>query len=164
MKNRGQVQLGESTAVVIIVIILLVLGIVFWNRVSSSNIQEIQSQYQELSVIEIANMVSEMSELKCYEASVNKVKCLDWYKILAMSNMTNNKTDPATFLYYNYYFKNSKITIVQIYPDSRNVTLYDAKLSNHTRSLLIPLPINIRDYVNKTTYYGLIMVEGYYNN
>jgi hypothetical protein len=53
-----------------------------------------------------------------------------------------------------------------MYPSSgadENITLYDAKLNNSIRKLLIPIPVNIKDYVNKETYYGLIIVEGYYN-
>jgi hypothetical protein len=162
MGHNGQIQLGESTAVVIIIVIMLVLGIVFWNKVSNSGIMSIQSQSQELSVIETANTVPEMPELKCYESKVDQVKCLDWYKILAMSNATND-TNSKAFEYYNYYFKNSKITVMKIYPEEGNVTIYDAKLNNNKRTLRIPIPVNIRDYVTDRTYYGLILVEGYYN-
>ncbi|MGV8141384.1 MAG: hypothetical protein ACP5NW_03005 [Candidatus Woesearchaeota archaeon] len=162
MRRKGQTQLGESTAVIIIVIIILFLGVVFWNKVSNSDIKEIQMQSQELSVIEIANNVPEMSELKCYESGVNKVKCLDWYKVLAMSNATHD--NPEVFDQYNNYFKNSRITVTRLYPGiERNITIYDAKLNNNARTLLIPIPVNINDYVEKQTYYGLIIVEGYYN-
>jgi hypothetical protein len=162
--KKGQVQLGETTAVIIIVIILLVIGIVFWSRVSSSNVNDINIQSQELSVIEIANTVPELTELKCYESGVNKVKCLDWYKVLAMNESINDNSDKSVFLFYNNYFKNSKITIFRIYPEVRdnNITIYDAKLSNNTKTLLISIPVNIRDYVAKETFYGTIVVEGYY--
>jgi len=166
---RGQIQLGETIAVVFIVMILLVIGMVFWNKVSNSNIRNIQSQSQELSVIEIANNVPELAELKCYEASVNQVKCLDWYKIVAMSNAMKNTSDRSAFILYNNYFKNSKITIVKMYPTTsgevENITLYDSKIGNNTNStttLLIPVPIHIKDYVNHQTFYGMIIVEGYY--
>jgi len=164
--RRGQVQLGETTAVIIIVIILLVIGIVFWSNVSKSNVTTIITQSQELSVIEIANIVPELTELKCYESGVNKVKCLDWYKVLAMNESINNKDDKSAFLFYNDYFKNSKITIVRIYPDvseNQNITIYDAKLDNTAKKLLISIPVNIKDYVSQKTYYGTIIVEGYYN-
>jgi len=176
MKNRnnpkirkskiGQVQLGETTAVIIIVIILIVVGAVFWSKISSSNVREVQSQSQELQVIEIANGISELTELKCSEVGVSQVKCLDWYKILAMSNAMNNSADKTTFEFYNNYFRNSKISIVKIYPEDEtsNITLYDAKLNGSTRNLLIPIPIHIYNSVNKETYYGLILVEGYYNS
>jgi hypothetical protein len=178
IKNHrsGQIQLGETTAVIIIVIILLIVGIVFWNNVSSSNIRAIQSQSQELSVIEVANVVSELPELKCYDSSgvnnydsgVNKYNCIDWYKIVAMSEAINNTKDKDVFEYYNNYFKNSRITIVKMYPEEGNITLYDVKLNNSAKKL-INIPINIRDYVSvdgrlvKETVYGQIIVEGYYN-
>jgi hypothetical protein len=166
--RRGQIQLGETTAVIIIVIVLLIIGIVFWNNVNSSNIKDIQSQSQELSVIEIANMVSDLPELKCYDAGVNKYNCIDWYKVLAMSEAINDTKDKRVFEYYNNYFKNSRITIIKMYPEEGNITLYDVKLNNSAKKL-INIPINIRDYISadgrltKETVYGQIIVEGYYN-
>jgi hypothetical protein len=166
--RHGQVQLGETTAVIIIVIILLIIGIVFWNNVSSSNIKNIQSQDQELSVIEVANLVSELPELKCYDSGTEKYNCIDWYKVKAMSQAIDNTEDKSIFEYYNNYFKNSRITIVKIYPQEGNITLYDVKLNNSVKKL-INIPINIRDYVSedgrlvKETAYGIIVVEGYYS-
>jgi hypothetical protein len=165
---RGQVQLGETTAIIIIVIILLVIGIVFWSKVNRSNVTDIQTQSNELSVIEIANMIPELPELKCYESGVNKVKCLDWYKVLAMNASINDPNDKTAFEFYNTYFKNSRITIKRIYPevgtsDISNITIYDAKLNTSTRTLLISIPVNIKDYIAKETFYGMIIVEGYYN-
>jgi len=169
-RNRGQIQLGETTAVVIIVIILLVIGIVFWNKVSVSNVKDINTQSNELAVIEIANMIPELPELKCYESGVNKVKCLDWYKVLAMNASINNPDDTSTFEFYNTYFKNSRITVVRMYPEpgagpnnATNITIYDAKINRSTITSLISIPVNIKDYAAKKTYYGQILVEGYYN-
>jgi ribosomal protein L7/L12 len=169
IRRKGQVQLGETTAVIIIVIILLVIGIVFWNNVNSSDIKSMQSQSQELSVIEIANIVSELPELKCYDSGVNKYNCIDWYKVKAMSESINNTEDKSVLEYYNNYFKNSKIMIIKIYPEEGNITLYDAKLNNSSKKL-INIPVNIRDYKSadgrlvKETVYGMIIVEGYYND
>jgi hypothetical protein len=163
MKRHGQIQMGETVAVVIIVIILLVVGIAFWGRMSRANIGEIQEQSEELSVIEIANLVSELPELKCYEAGVSKVKCLDKYKILSMRDAMS---DDAVLKYYNSYFMNSRITIMTIYPDvslsQQNITIYDAEINNKTTTLQISIPVNIVDDVNKVTSYGMIIVEGYY--
>jgi hypothetical protein len=169
--NVGQIQLGETVAVIVIVIIILFVGIVFWNKVDISSAKDVASQSNELSVIEIANIIPEMPELKCYESSVSKVKCLDLYKSLAMSEANNDSTRPEIFQYYNYYFQNSKITINILYPQYNetwgadpeyNITLYDAKLAGSTKTLMISMPANIKDYVHKKTYYGIVIVEGYY--
>lgn len=167
--NKGQIQLGETVAVVVIIIILLVIGIVFWSRVSESDVKSVKTQSNELSAIEIANMIPEMTELKCYESGVNKVKCVDWYKILAMNATINNPSDKSAFEFYNTYFKNTQITIERIYPapgpginNATNITLYDVKLNATTRTVLISIPVNIKDYVTKKTYYGQITVRGYY--
>jgi hypothetical protein len=158
--RKAQLQMGETIAVVIIVIVLLFLGITFWNRINSSGTEALSESSQELSVIEIANTVAELPELKCSDMSVESVKCLDWYKVRAMAN--NIEIYPETKKYYNDYFKNSKITIARIYPNEDNTTIYDVKLSDQTARLEIKLPVNIRDNVNDVTSYGMIIVEGYY--
>ncbi|HYD03196.1 MAG TPA: hypothetical protein VEC16_02755 [Alphaproteobacteria bacterium] len=158
--KKAQIQLGESVAVIVIVIIMLVIGITFWSKVSNSDIEEVNTQANELSVIEIANSVSEMSEFKCYDSNVNKVKCVDYYKVKSMGDLTQQRGD--VYQYYSNYFQNSKITIQILYPHAENITLYDANLSNSTKSLLIPVPVNVKNYISRQTYYGLIVVEGYY--
>jgi hypothetical protein len=159
--KKGQVQLGESIAVIIIVIIMLIIGISFWARISSSDTEKILTDAQELSVIEIANSVSEFSELKCFDSNVNKVKCLDYYKLKAMSNLTNSS--PEIREYYNNYFRNSKITVQMLYPEQENITIYDAKLNSSSKTLLIPIPVNVKNYITQEVFYGLILVEGYYS-
>ena len=157
--------MGESIAVIFIVIILLFVGIVFWNNVSSSNVRDIQAQSDELSVIEIANMVSDLPELKCSDAGVYEVKCLDLYKIKAMNQTVQKAEYPdheKMIEFYHNYFKNARITVVELYPTQENITIYDIKTENVTKKL-ISVPVNIRDNVHQETSYGLIVVEGYYN-
>jgi hypothetical protein len=177
--------MGESVAVTIIVIVLLILGVVFWNNVSSSDIEGIGIQTQELSVIEIANLVPDLPELQCSESGVSQVKCLDKYKAFAMNGVTRADYNTSIIIpemhsrmlkYYNEYFGNSKITLMTIYPapatDPNNpngniydeIVLYDVNHNekSNPRTIQISLPVNIYNVVAGTTEYGLIIVEGYY--
>ncbi len=173
--KKGQVQLGETVGVTIVIIVLIFLGIVFWNKNSSGNISEIASQSHQLTTIEIANMVPELSEIKCYDMGVAQIKCVDYYKLRALNEsiQTNNKI----FLYYHDYFKNSKIIVRQVYPQQEVkdengkiektdilTVIYDAKLRDQNKTLIISLPVTIRDEIKDTTSYGFIEVQGYYTN
>jgi len=155
--------MGETIAVTIIIIILLMLGILFWNKMNSTNVEDVKIMNTELSVIEVANVVSSLPELQCSQSGVNQAKCLDWHKIKAMNESMN---ETKILRYYNDYFKNSRITIMTIYPqpepDVENMTIYDAQLDSSTITRQISIPINIYDSVNDKTRYGLIIVEGYY--
>ncbi|GIU69231.1 MAG: hypothetical protein KatS3mg002_0467 [Candidatus Woesearchaeota archaeon] len=163
--KKSQIQMAESIAVVIIVIFLLVIGIVFWSNIRKSDVDVKKIEYQDLSVIEIAKIASELPELRCYNNNViTKVNCFDWYKVLAL-----NKTirDPAykdaLFSYYNYYFKNSRVSIKEVYPNETSIVIYDNNISK-TTTLQITIPIIIeKNYgtVSKKSF-GLLIVEGYY--
>jgi hypothetical protein len=166
--RKGQVQMGETIAVTVIVIVLLVLGIVFWNKMSSTNSEDVKIQSQELSVIEIANIASSLPELQCSESGVSQAKCLDKHKITAMNMSMDDSSQSSIKKYYNEYFGYSKITIMILYPipnnpADENITIYDAGLANVATSRLITLPVNIYDSVQDITVYGMIIVEGYYS-
>lgn len=167
MSKRSQIQMAESIAVIIIVIFLLVIGIVFWNSIRQDDIKTSSLEREDLSVIALAKVAAELPELRCYSSStVSKVNCFDYHKILAL-NASMHSSDPVlrsqTFDYYNYYFRNSRITIQQVYPTEDSIVLYDNNISRQT-SLQISIPIIIeKNYGKKSTRgFGLLIVEGYY--
>ena len=167
MKNskRSQVQMLESIAIVVIVIIMIVIGIVFWNKVKRDDIQDTSLEYQDISVIELAKIASELPELKCYNANIaTEVNCFDWYKILALNKTLHDPASrDAAFAYYNNYFHNSRITFQQVYPSEINMTIYDNNITS-SRALQISIPIIIeRNYGREGIKgFGWIIVEGYY--
>jgi len=148
--------MGESIAVVIVVVILLIIGIAFWRALHISDTKETIDLSQEYSVIELAKTVTELPELKCYAAqSVSKVNCFDYYKIMALKE-TIGETDRAAFNYYSNYFKNSKITFSIIYPDfdsnpdtaSYEIILYDNEIAGSKSQLEIVIPALPRTLFN----------------
>lgn len=165
MNKKSQIQMAESIAVVIIIIFLLVIGVVFWSNIKKSDIDVKKTEYQDLSVIEIAKIASELPELRCYNANiVTKVNCFDWYKILALNKTIKNPSlGKEIFSYYNYYFKNSRVTIREIYPNETSVIIYDNNISK-TTTLQITIPIIIeRNYGSSSKKsFGMLIVEGYY--
>jgi len=165
--KKSQIQMAESIAVVIIIIFLLVIGIVFWSGINRDDIKTSQLEYQDLSVIELAKIAAELPELRCYNTNVvTKVNCFDWYKILAMNysmNSPSSTNKAQVFDYYNYYFKNSRITIQQIYPNDTSVVIYNNNISKQT-TLQISIPIIIEKNYGREGRkgFGLLIVEGYY--
>lgn len=165
MYKKSQIQMAESIAVVVIIIFLLIIGIVFWMSIRKEDIKTSATEYQDLSVIELAKIASELPEFKCYNYnSVSKVNCFDWYKLLAINETLK---DPAKrqefFNYYNYYFKNSRISVQEIYPNETKIILYDNNISK-TISLQITIPIVIEKNlgINSKYSFGLLIVEGYF--
>jgi hypothetical protein len=153
--------MGESIAIIIIVVILLVVGITFWRKITAGDIQQIDSEQSDRSVIELAKVAAELPELKCYTNDVNaKVNCFDWYKLKAMQNMSKNST---VFDYYFNIFGKSRIIFMQVYPDEMNITVYDYNVSAN-RALTISIPIIIEKNIGREGKkgFGMMVVEGYY--
>ncbi len=165
ISRRSQIQMAESIAVVIIIIFLLVIGIVFWSSIRKEDFKTTKLEYEDLSVIELAKVAAELPELRCYSSNiVTKVNCFDWYKILALNKtMHDPSMKQETFDYYNYYFKNSRITIRQVYPNETSIVLYDNNISK-TSALQISIPIIIEKNYGREGKkgFGLLIVEGYY--
>ena len=169
LSKRSQIQMGESIAVVIIVIILLVIGIALWRNSQASDIRSSQIESQDSALIDMAKTASELPELRCYSTEdVKQVNCYDWYKLLALNeSMHNSTTRPETFRFYNNYFGKSRITFQKVYPEpEENLTIYDNNISAN-KALRISIPIVLSYGISRSDSdikaFGMIIVEGYYN-
>lgn len=162
--KKGQIQNIETIGVIIIVIVLIILGITFWSKVRSSDISDQKSQAEELSLIDIAKTLNELPELKCYQIGTETVECIDLYKALAF-NKTLNSVDEINrrkmMQYYNHYFKTTKITIEQTYPEKIIIELYNNNISNASSQTKIFQPTIIRDNLKNVNNFGIITIEGY---
>ncbi len=163
MNKKAQIQMGETVAIVIIVVILLILGLVFWNKISTGDVREITRERQELSVIDIAKIVQEMPEFRCSSTSSEKANCFDRYKILAFKKSFDggNTQNTEMFSLYSDYFLESRISFREIYPDEETIIIYDSNITNQTTKQ-IDIPINIYDPITKQYSFGLITIEGFY--
>ena len=163
--KKSQIQLLESVAVVIVVIFLLIIGIVFWKNSQKQDITQMVSDSEDLDIITLAKVASELPELKCYSTeTVTKINCFDYYKILALNKtMGDPATRDAAFQFYNNYFHRSRITFQQLYPTEENITIYDNNVSA-TRSIKIRIPIVLEKNLGREGIktFGMIIVEGYY--
>ncbi|MFA5797758.1 MAG: hypothetical protein WC916_07050 [Candidatus Woesearchaeota archaeon] len=162
LRKKGQLQMGETIAIVIIVVLIIIFSIVFWGKVKKGDIQQVGSEQAELSVVEVSKLLNEMPELNCYQSGVQEVECVDLYKILALNaTMNNDTTKNMTFDYYRNYFRTSRITFKQIYPTNISFVIYDNNISNSSSRQLY-MPVLIKDSVKNTYNFGVIIVDGYY--
>jgi hypothetical protein len=143
------------------VVVLLIMGIAFYSKVQGRNADKLAQKAQDLAVIELAKTASELPEFKCFTQDVAKVNCFDYYKILAFNATIR---EPGMSDYYYNYFKSSRITFQQIYPEEWNITIYNYNISAQ-RSLIISIPILIEKNLGRSDVqdgFGFIIVEGYY--
>jgi hypothetical protein len=165
MNRKSQIQMGETIAIIVIVMFILIIGLGFWKSTQTKDIEIKARDSEDLSIIVLSKTVPELPEFKCYSTeSVSKVNCIDYYKIMAFNlSMNTPLSRQKTFDYYRNYFHRSKITFAQLYPSEFNITVYDNNITS-TKSLKISIPIVIEKSLGRKGVkgFGLLIVEGYF--
>ncbi|RJQ17580.1 hypothetical protein C4573_01220 [Candidatus Woesearchaeota archaeon] len=142
MKPRNaQIQLGESTAAIVVIIILIVLGLVFYSVLSRSNVDDKKIEIANLEAIEVASFATAIPELHCTFLGAASANCFDAVKVANFSSLLSSDTD--AYLYYAEFFKNARISIEEVYPGNASWLIYENNKSVRQSELPVYIPINL---------------------
>lgn len=136
-------QMGESIAIIIIVILLVVFGFVFYTKWAQAKISMGAAGSREEDAFAVASIVANLPELHCSKNTVVELACYDLLKIEHLRTMITDSNaglrsyPPETcqlsqdmtkdaFFFYNSLFKNSRISVYEIYPDPNDLTVFAA--------------------------------------
>lgn len=157
--RKGQIQLGESTAVAFIIIILMVLGIVVYGVLSNTGKAVSQIELRERAAIEVASSVLYAPELQCSFLGKTSVTCFDAAKL---KHFTSTVQEPERLVYYQELFGQANITLVQVYPDQAPpLPIYQHNLSEPASATPVYIPINIYDAVTERFAFGFLAITVY---
>jgi hypothetical protein len=193
--RRAQVQMGEAIMVVVIVIILIVFGFVFYTRWAESNIKSQSGASREEDAYAVATVASNLPELHCSEMNVVSITCYDTLRIAALKTVIEDSkrgsnaggvVSKEAFFYYSSLFKNSNITVYEIYPsyapdvacwpgddcvppipalnwsEPLYYTIYDNPPDKITQRIPARIPITLYDPLTEKEKFGIIEVVRYY--
>lgn len=163
--NKAQIQMIETILVLFIFLIILVFGIYLYYEYSFVNIQETAFKLSESQANAMLSSITSLPELSC----INQKNCIDIIKLTNFKQIyTQNRA------YYLGLFKNKKITIQQIYPETtqnlctfqdifpincNEITIYQT--TEKPNKYIISLPISLY-YPNFNKYsLGKIQIEVY---
>ena len=163
-QKRGQIQLFETIAVLLVFFIIVGLSISFYFFISKQGSKKEHQRALELSAITTAQKVSTLPELDCIQVGVHLEKCFDELKIKAFQDTVAGK--PVQDFYFDT-LGYSRLSLQKIYPrSSPAITLYDKPpLTDASNPLAMAnisiektfLPINTYDPLSKT--YGFAVLE-----
>jgi len=122
--NSGQIQLNETLFIIIFIILIIVFGLVFFSQAENDSIRTKQKEYRQLDSIVTTQYVTSLTELKCSVYGTEDQSCFEEIKLTAFENLTKNDWDLVGEYYVNK-LGTAKITIEEIYPQSRNWTIYN---------------------------------------
>ncbi|MFH1649446.1 MAG: hypothetical protein ABIA93_02770 [Candidatus Woesearchaeota archaeon] len=146
--------MGETIAIIIVVIIMLVLGLVFYSRIQGENVQEKQSTYRGLNAVQVARVVGTLPELTCTRGVAQDTTCVDIVKARIFKTAAEND-----YVAYQRLIGDAQITVYETYPTKRNISIYNRTVNGSYSS--IKIPIIIHDPVNRTNSFGYVQVNTY---
>ncbi|MFO8016838.1 MAG: hypothetical protein R6U32_07085 [Candidatus Woesearchaeota archaeon] len=113
-RKKGQMKSFESVAVLIIFFILVGLGLMFYAGVHKTSLKQKYAERTEQEAVKIAMKVSYLPEALCSKRGIVEDDCFDVYKLNAITDWINE--DERMFLHYQGDFRESVITIKQVFP------------------------------------------------
>jgi len=167
MRRKAQMQMTETIFVVFIIMIIVLLGFVFYSKFQEQSLKEKQKENRNLKIIEMAHRMSFWPELECSEAGVSEFMCLDRTKLITLGKfIIDSKQENSQLNYaFNYYWAllgNSKITVTEIYPSfTHQLGLDYWEIWNNTGTKrttdVVRIPVSI--YNPLTTHYAFGIME-----
>lgn len=157
IKNKhSQIKMVESVFVVIIFIIILVIGIVFFSRFQESGARHRETERQLSESIQLAQTFASLPEISCSEGSVVSDNCLDLLKLEAMDMLS--RTDN---IFYYDLFRFGKITVEMLYPDEGERWVIYNQTKEGSGYFTMALPMVIYNPKEEERFFGLMEVRYY---
>ncbi len=106
---KGQIQFGESLMVVIVLVLILTIGMVFYFNVSKGAIKEEVRYREDAQAVTLAKNVLSTPEIKCGRLAGRGDACIDGAKLDALAWLIEN--DPSVKAYYASVFEYATIRV-----------------------------------------------------
>tara|TARA_Y100000310_G_C20648078_1_gene797785 strand:+ start:974 stop:1474 length:501 start_codon:yes stop_codon:yes gene_type:complete len=153
-KRKGQIQMGESVAILFIFFILIVFGFVFYMKILGSSAQVEFQENIQLQAIGVAQRVSFLPELQCSRDNVRKENCIDLFKLSHLDELV-----PEHQLHYFDLFGFSRVTVQQLFPSGSDLLVYDNVPATFTDKLSTFIPTSLYNGTTGNFNMGVLVVE-----
>lgn len=149
MKKNAQIKFGETIGVIIIVYMILMVGLIWYNNYNSKDLAEIREKDLQDRAFEKFDYLNKLSLIHVSQRGIIDNE-FDLFSLIAFSNVTQNKTQRE---FYSKQLGEATI-IIKIY-NSSNTNLS----RNETQILLYNLtPNENKNIIKQENYISLIPV------
>jgi hypothetical protein len=155
--KKGQMQMGESIAIMIIFFIFISFGMIFYMRIMESGTDTQRMENLQLRVVQVAQRASFLPELQCSEENVRKDNCIDLLKVGPAAEEIENDR-----LHYYDSFGFSKIVIREVFPEQKQWVIYNNTPTDYKGKMdkkVTFIPIALSNYTQRKYYFGVMEVE-----
>lgn len=152
--RKGQIQIGETIAVLFVFFILIVIGFIFYANVIKGNIEQEKEEISQLKSIGIAQRVMFLPEVQCSEDNIVIDNCIDILKLDSAQKLMKEKE-----IYYYDLLEFSDVTIARIYPDEARWSIYSRKTEDYKNKFVTNVPISLYDPTTRKHGFGVLTIE-----
>ncbi len=146
-------HINETNIVLMVFVVLLLFGLVFYVRETKQHIDELKSSEKIKRSLLLMNSFLSSSEFQCSSNNRVDINCLDVDKLMSFSRLMNNEEFRD---YYNEMFKDSRISIRQIYPTRQDIISYNFSEIENGIVRYVPVSLYFR---NRGNAIGFVVVE-----
>jgi hypothetical protein len=156
--KQAQIEMGESIAIIFIFLIIIAFGLIFYMNITKGSAAVKKEETSQLETVDTIQEVSYLPELQCSGNSIIKQNCMDILKLKAAEPVMKENQ----ILYYDI-FGYSTISIEEIYPVERNLTVYNNSLDDlKAEKKLTYKPILLYDPIDKLYHFGMLTIATYF--
>ena len=152
-RKRSQMKIGESMVVIIIFLILIVFGLVFYVRFKLIQVDSDAKLNAELIAIQTAQKIQFLPELQCSTEGTVDYNCVDILKLATFDELDYAKTG-----IYEAMFPKTKISVKQIYPTGPSWTVY-GKDSLIGETHYFAIPVALFNATSKKYNFGYVEIK-----
>ncbi len=153
--KKSQIHMMETISVLFIFFVLVFVGMIFYTNFMKVRLEEDIETQQDLTKIQINQIVSFLPELQCSQDNIVTSNCIDLLKLDSASNVISNNFED----YFNF-FAYSNITVKKIFPASTKDWHLYSNVRNGSRTRTY-FPISLYEPINDSYFFGLMIVEVY---
>jgi hypothetical protein len=164
MKRRAQMQIGEMVMVLIVVFMLGISSLVWYNRSAGKETERVIDEDSRISLAQTARVVSDMPELRYSLASREDAIVIDYFRAQAFAE--NIDVDGKDI--YRERFAGYKVELRCVQPCSDNpknpnynfatIPLFDYTIDDGRNQQPFVIPVLIHDPVSRRSSFGTLTV------
>jgi len=152
--RKGQIQIGETIAVLFVFFILIVIGFIFYANVIKGNIEQEKEELSQLKSIGIAQRVMFLPEVQCSEDNIVTDNCIDILKLDSAQKLMKEKE-----IYYYDLLEFSDASVMQIYPNEARWSIYSRRTDDFRNKFVTNVPISLYDPTTRKYGFGVLTIE-----
>lgn len=157
--KKAQIRLFESMAVLVVFLLLLGIGSVFYFKLQRASIEREIVKSENLYSIQLYQRALYLPELDCSFMSVQKDNCFDIMKLRFFSEILDSEENRIA---YFDVFGFSKVRVKQVYPSESDwFVLYSNVPDNYRSKLASHSSVLLFNGTSRSYGFGVVEVDYY---